>query len=85
MTFLKSEFDALCLHAFGPDMPDKQRRDLRWAFMAGAHAIVNKLPQSLDPGIIETGRDLEIMASISDEIDETYAEICAACETKGRA
>lgn len=82
--FLATEFEALRKAAF-PDAGEQQVRDMRWCFIAGAHAIVNKLPEYLDAGIKETGRDLLIMEGISKEIDECQAEITAACPTAGRA
>jgi hypothetical protein len=83
--FLNTEFDALVAKAWPTGMPEKQRRDMRWCFMAGAHAIVNKLPTILDPGDKETGRDMAIMETINQELTDVQNEIAAACGTEGNA
>ena len=75
-------FTSLMVKAYGGPMGGVQEAELRKAFYAGVYWMQVKLPEELDPGVMETGRDLQIMQEVHDEI---IAFVGSLFETSGNA
>lgn len=83
---IEGGWQGLRLMAVPPDAPDIQLREMRMAFFAGAHHLMQSIMNVLEPGNEITETDLNRMAMIQKELDEFEKTfIVEQVPTKGRA
>jgi hypothetical protein len=81
---LEAGWHALARLAVPPDAPEVQRRDMRWAFLAGAQHLFAAMMGGLDPDSEPTAADLRRMDLIAKELDVFGQELTAAIEKQGQ-
>jgi hypothetical protein len=67
---MAESWDDFARSVFHDNIPEIQRREMRRAFYAGAHAILFKVIDSLAPESEPTAEDLDIMSNLHNELLE---------------
>ena len=75
-------FNSYQVKVYGRPVGGIQEQEIKRAFFAAVHWALFVMPEDLDPGDVETERDISIMSEISDEVQQFAVSVLKAA---GRA